>query len=72
MISAGQGVSTMNQIKEKILSDVMYAYGHITVYSGNGGIIFPWDRDLLKHYANRRIVFMWVNPVNCDAYIQIR
>lgn len=62
----------MNQLKKKILSDIMYQYGEITIFSGNGGIICPWDRNLLKHYANREIVFMWVNPVDCHAYVQIR
>lgn len=60
------------QSRKSILSDVMYKYGTTTVYSGNGGVICSWDRDLLKHYAGREIVFMWVNCIDCHAYIQIR
>ena len=62
----------MSEVKKKILADVMYQYGTITLYSGNGGIICPWERNLLKHYTNREIVSMWVNPVDCHAYIHIR
>lgn len=62
----------MSNLKKKILSDVIYKYGEITVYSGNGSIICPWERELLKHYADREIVFMWVNPVDCHAFIHIR
>lgn len=62
----------MNQLKKKILADVMYLHGEITVYSGNGGIICPWEREFLKYYADREIVSMWVNPVDCHAYIQIK
>lgn len=62
----------MNILKKKFLSDVMYQYGTITVYSGNGGIICPWERELLKYYADCEIVFIWVNPINCHAYIQIK
>ena len=60
------------QSRKSILSDVMYKYGTITVYSGNGGIICPWDRDLLKYYVNREIVSMWVKPVDRHAFIHIR
>lgn len=62
----------MSRLKKKLLSDAMYQYGTITVYSGNGGIICPWDRELLKYYADREIVSIWVNPVDRHAYIQIK
>lgn len=62
----------MSTVKKKMLSDVMYQYGQITLYSGNGGIICPWERDLLKYYANREIVSMWVNCIDCHAFIHIR
>ncbi len=62
----------MSKLKKKILSDVIYKYGKITVYSGNGGIICPWDRNLLKHYAKREIVFMRVNPIDYHAYIHLK
>lgn len=62
----------MNQPRKKILSDVMYKYGTITLYSGNGGIICPWDRNLLKYYTNREIVSIGVNPVDRHAFIHIR
>lgn len=62
----------MSKLKKKILSDVMYKYGEITLYSGNGGIICPWERELLKYYADREIVSIWGNPVDCCAYIQIK
>lgn len=67
-----KGIRTMIKNKKKNLADVIYKYGEITAYSGNGGIICPWDRDLLKHYVSREIVFMRVNPVDCHAYIQIK
>ena len=55
-----------------VLADVMYAYGTIILYTKHGGMVLPCDRGLLKHYADREIVSMWVNPVDCHAYIQIR
>lgn len=62
----------MNQPRKKILSDVMYKYGTITLYSGNGGIICLWDRNLLKYYTNREIASIGVNPVDRHAFIHIR
>lgn len=62
----------MSTAKKKILSDVMYKYATITLYSGHGGIICPWERHLLKYYADREIVSIWVNPVDCHAFIHIR
>lgn len=62
----------MSKLKKEILSDVMYKYGEITLYSGNGGIICPWERELLKYYTDREIVSMWVNPVDCHAFIHIK
>lgn len=62
----------MSKLKKKVLLDVMYQYASITIYSMNGGIICPWDRCLLKHYADREIVFIWVNPVDRHAFIHIR
>lgn len=59
------------QLVRKTLSDVMQ-YAAITVYSGNGGIISPWERELLKHYQSRQIVNIWVNPIDCHAYIKIK
>ena len=59
------------QLVRKTLSDVMQ-YATITIYSGNGGIIFPWERELLKHYQSRQIVNIWVNPIDCHAYIKIK
>lgn len=56
----------------KTLSDVMPKYAAITVYSGHGGIISPWERNLLKHYQSRQIVNIWVNPIDCHAYIKIK
>lgn len=53
-----KGTHTMDKLKKKILSDVMYKYGEITLYSGNGGIICSWERELLKYYADREIVSM--------------
>lgn len=57
--------------REKTLSDVMQ-YATITVYSGHGGIISPWEREFLKHYQSRQVVNLWVNPVDCHAYIKIK
>lgn len=62
----------MSKLKKKILSEVMYKYGEITLYSGNGGIICPWEKELLKYYADCEIVFIWVNPVDCHAFIHVR
>lgn len=62
----------MSEVKKKFLSDIMRKYAQITVYSGNGGIICPWERELLRYYSNREIVYMWVNPVDCHAYIHIK
>lgn len=62
----------MSRLDKKLLSDVMYQYGTITVYSGNREIICPWEKDLLKYYADHKIEFMWLNPVDCHAYIHIR
>lgn len=67
-----KGTHTMDKLKKKILSDVMYQYASITIYSGNGGIICSWERELLKYYADREIVSMWVNPVDCHAFIHIK
>lgn len=60
------------QLVRKTLSDVMPKYATITVYSGHGGIISPWERELLKHYQSRQIVNLWVNPIDCHAYIKIK
>lgn len=62
----------MSKLKKKVLSDVMYQYASITIYSMNGGIICPWERELLKYYTDREIVSIWVNPVDYHAYIQIK
>lgn len=58
--------------EKKTVSDFMYKYGTITIYSEHGGMVCPWDRDLLKYYKNREVVFVWINPVDCHAYLQIR
>lgn len=57
---------------ETSLADVMHGYGTITLYTKHGGMVLPRDRELLKHYADREIVFMWVNRIDRHAYIQIR
>lgn len=67
-----KGTHTMDKLKKKILSDVMYQYASITIYSGNGSIICSWERELLKYYADREIVSIWVNPVDRHAFIHIR
>ncbi|MCM1218799.1 MAG: hypothetical protein NC548_30310 [Lachnospiraceae bacterium] len=54
-----------------LLKDIMYKYSTITAYSGNGGTIYPWDRKLLRHYAERPVLDIWVNPVDIHAYIKI-
>lgn len=54
-----------------LLKDLMYKYSTITVYSGNGGTVHPWDRDLLRHYVDRPVLGIWVNPVDIHAYIKI-
>lgn len=54
-----------------LLKDIMYKYGTITVYSGNGGVVSPWDRELLRHYAGRPVLNIWVDPVDIHAYIKI-
>ncbi|MDE7266655.1 MAG: hypothetical protein K2N89_04230 [Lachnospiraceae bacterium] len=59
-------------VENNTLSDFMYKYGRITVYSEHGGMIHTWERDLLKYYKDRKVVFVWVNPINCHAYIQIK
>lgn len=60
------------QSGKTILADVMYGYGTITLCTKHGGMILPCDRGLLKHYADREIVSMWVNCIDRHAYIQIR
>ncbi len=60
------------QLERKSLSDVMSKYATITVHSGYGGIISPWERELLKYYQSRQIVNIWINPVDCHAYIKIQ
>ena len=67
-----KGANVMSKVKKKMLSDVMSKYGQITLYSENGGIICSWERDLLKYYANREIVSMWVNCIDRHAFIHIR
>ena len=59
-------------VENNILSDFMYNYGRITVYSGHGGMIHTWERDLLKYYKDRKVVFVWVNPIDRHAFIQIK
>lgn len=54
-----------------VLNDILSRYGTITAYSGKGGTVHPWDRDLLKHYKDRPIIHVWVNPVDLHAYIKI-
>lgn len=60
------------QLTKNILSNAMAKYGTITAYSDHGGIIFPWEREQLKHYRNRQIIHIWIDPVNCHAYIKIK
>ena len=60
------------QLVRKTLSDVMPKYATITIYSGHGGIISPCEREFLKHYQSRQVVSIWVNPVDCHAYIKIQ
>ena len=59
-------------VENNTLSDFMYKYGTITVYSEHGGMIHTWERDLLKHYKDRKVVSVWVNPIDRHAFIQIR
>lgn len=60
------------QLERKTLLDVMPKYATITIYSGHGGIISPWERESLKYYQSRQIVNIWVNPIDCHAYIKIK
>lgn len=60
------------QPTKNILSDAMAKYGTITAYSGCGGTIYPWEREQLKHYRNCQIVSLWIDPVDCHAYIKIK
>ena len=46
-------------------------HGTITIYSKNGGVVYPWDRKLLKHYKDRPVLHVWVNPVDVHAYVKI-
>lgn len=54
-----------------VLNDILYKYGTITIYSKNGGAVYPWDRKLLKHYKDRPVLHVWVNPVDVHAYVKI-
>lgn len=54
-----------------LLNDILYKYGTITAYSGNGGVVHPWDRELLKHYRNRPVLHVWLDLVNLHAYVRI-
>ncbi len=54
-----------------VLNDILYKYGTMTVYSGNGGNVQPWNRELLKHYKYRRVLHVWVNLVDSHAYVKI-
>ncbi len=54
-----------------VLNDILYKYSTITIYSKNGGAVYPWDRKLLKHYKDRPVLHVWINPVDVHAYVQI-
>lgn len=65
---------TRNPKKEEqdmVLNDILHKYGTITVYSRNGGAVYPWDHGLLKHYKDRPVLHVWVNPVDVHAYVKI-
>ena len=57
--------------QDMVLNDILYKYSTITIYSKNGGAVYPWDRKLLKHYKDRPVLRVWVNPVDVHAYVQI-
>jgi hypothetical protein len=54
-----------------VLNDILYKYGTMTVYSGNGGTVQPWNRELLKHYLDRPVLHVWVNPADLHVYVKI-
>ena len=54
-----------------VLNDILYKYGTMTVYSGNGGTVHPWNRELLKHYLDRPVLHVWVNPADLHVYVKI-
>lgn len=54
-----------------VLNDVLHKYSTITAYSGNGGTVHHWNRDLLKHYKDRPVIHIWVDPVSIHAYIKL-
>jgi len=54
-----------------VLNDILYKYGTMTIYSGNGGMVYPWNRELLKHYKSRPVLYIWVDPIDIHAYVKI-
>ena len=60
------------QPEKMILADLIRRYGTITVSSGHGGRVYSYERDLLKHYRNREVINLWVDPVDCHAYVTIK
>lgn len=60
------------QPDKTILSDLLSKYGTITVSSEHGGRVHSYERDLLKHYKNREVIYLWIDPVDCHAYVTIK
>lgn len=67
-----EGLVMDRQPDKMVLADLMSRYGAITVSSGHGGRVYSYERDLLRHYRNREVIHLWVDPVDCHAYATIR
>lgn len=67
-----EGLIMDRQPDKMVLADLMYRYGTITISSGHGGRVCSHERDLLRHYRNREVMNLWVDPVDCHAYVTIR